>query len=52
MKKAFEVKQKAIFIHFKGLSVARNCFSPESAPLKNFQKKTYPSQCPLLFYAL
>ena len=33
MKRAFEVKQKAFFIIFKGLSVAKNCLRPESAPL-------------------
>ena len=31
-KKAFEVKQKAFFIIFKGLSVAKNCLRPESVP--------------------
>ena len=34
MKKAFEVKQKAFFIIFKGLSVAKNCLRPVRAPLK------------------
>ena len=33
MKSAFEVKQKTFFIIFKGLSVAKNCLRPESAPL-------------------
>ena len=42
-KRAFKVKLKAFFIIFKGLSVAKNCLSPESAPLtfvscKNRQK--------------
>ena len=35
MKRAFEVKQKAFFIIFKGLSVAKNCLRAESASLKN-----------------
>ena len=30
----FKVKQKAFLFNFKGLSVAKNCLSPESAPLK------------------
>ena len=34
MKRAFKVKQKSFFIIFKGLSVAKNCLRPESAPLK------------------
>ena len=33
MKRAFELKQKAFFIIFKGLSIAKNCLRPESAPL-------------------
>ena len=33
MKGAFEVKQKAFFIIFKELSVAKICLRPESAPL-------------------
>ena len=32
-KRAFKVKQKAFFIIFKGLSIAKNCLRPESAPL-------------------
>ena len=32
-KKTFEVKLKAFFIIFKGLSVAKTCLRPESAPL-------------------
>ena len=32
-KRAFEVKSKTFFIIFKGLSVAKNCLRPESAPL-------------------
>ena len=35
-KKAFKVKLKACFIIFKGLSVAKNCLRPESAPLRSF----------------
>ena len=31
--RAFEVKEKTFFIIFKGLSVAKNCLRPESAPL-------------------
>ena len=33
MKRAFELKQKAFFIIFKGLSIAKNCLRPESVPL-------------------
>ena len=33
-KRVFKVKQKAFFIIFKGLSVAKNCLRPEGAPLK------------------
>ena len=33
MKRAFEVKQKAFFVIFKGLSVAKYCLRHESAPL-------------------
>ena len=33
MKKAFDVKQKAFFIIFKGLSAAKKYLRPESAPL-------------------
>ena len=32
-KKASEVKLKAFFSNFKGLSIAKNCLRPESAPL-------------------
>ena len=32
MKRAFELNQKAFFIIFKGLSIAKNCPRPESAP--------------------
>ena len=31
--KSIGMKQKAFFINFKGLSVAKNCLRPESAPL-------------------
>ena len=37
MKRAFEVKQKAFFITFKGLPVAKNCLRPESAPLRSLE---------------
>ena len=33
-KRAFKVKQKAFFIIFKDLLVARNCLWPESASLR------------------
>ena len=33
MKRAFMGKEKAFFIIFKGLSVAKNCLRPESAAL-------------------
>ena len=32
-KRAFKMKWKFFFIIFKGLSVAKNCVRPESAPL-------------------
>ena len=32
--RALEVNEKAFFIIFKGLSVAKNCLGPESVPLK------------------
>ena len=35
-KRAFKVKEKAFFIIFKGLSVAKNCLRPESVPLTQF----------------
>ena len=38
-KTAFELKQKAFFIIFKGLSVAKDCVRPESAPLKKIKLK-------------
>ena len=31
-KRALEVKLKAFFIIFKGLSIAKNCLRPEIAP--------------------
>ena len=31
--RAFKVKQKAFFIIFKVLSIAKNCLRPENAPL-------------------
>ena len=34
MNRPFEMKQKAFFFIFKGLSIAKNCLKPESAPLK------------------
>ena len=33
-KRAFKVKEKALFIIFKGLSGSKNCLRPEGAPLK------------------
>ena len=33
-KEAFKIKSKAYFVHFKGLSVAKNCPKLESEPLK------------------
>ena len=33
MKRVYTVKQKAFFIIFKGLLLAKNCLRPESAPL-------------------
>ena len=35
MKKAFMMKEKAFFITFKGLSVAKNYLRPESPPLSS-----------------
>ena len=37
--KSFQVEKKAFFIIFKELSVAKNCFRPESAPLSHKRKK-------------
>ena len=37
-KRAFEVKQKAFFIIFKWLWVAKNCFRLDSISLKNYEK--------------
>ena len=34
MKRAFMGEEKAFFIIFKGLSVAKNCPRPETSPLK------------------
>ena len=36
-KRAFKVKQKAFFIIFKGVLVAKNGIRPESATLKNYK---------------
>ena len=36
MKTAFTVKQKAVFMIFKGLSDAKNCLRPETAPLRRW----------------
>ena len=50
MKRAFEVKQKAFFIIFKGLSVIKFRLRPESASLKFFKAvpknnpRTHPPQ--------
>ena len=33
MKKAFQVKERVFLIIFKGLSIAKTCLKPESAPL-------------------
>ena len=43
MKRALKVKQKAFFIIFKGLSVTKNCLSPESTPLKKMEVITLSS---------
>ena len=39
MKRAFKVK--SIFVSFKGLSVARNCLRPESAPVTGLNCLTF-----------
>ena len=39
MKRAFEVKGKAFFHISKGLSIAKNCLRPESAPVKELQNR-------------
>ena len=36
-KKAFVVKLKAVFIIFKGLSIANNCPRPKSGPLSMYE---------------
>ena len=33
MKRVFKVKEKAVFIIFKGLSVPKNCVKPDSEPV-------------------
>ena len=48
-KRAFEVKWKAFSIIFKGLSVAKNCLKPESAPLRVLK---YYEQWARQFFAL
>ena len=35
MKIAFMMKQKPVFIIFKGLSVAKNCLRPKNAPFRD-----------------
>ena len=37
MKRAFEVKQKAFFIIFKGFSVVKNCLGPGNVHIKLMQ---------------
>ena len=32
---SFDVNWKAFFINFKGISAAKNCLRPESAPVKH-----------------
>ena len=44
-KRAFDVKLKAFFIIFKGLSVAKNCLRPESSLLKY----SIPKEIPVVF---
>ena len=39
-KRAFKIKWKAFFIIFRGLSVAKNCLKPESAPFRKIYRKT------------
>ena len=38
--KSFRLEIKSIFHHFKGLSVAKNCLRPESAPLMFVKNKS------------
>ena len=40
MERAFEMKQKAFFINFQGLSVAKNCLRLETAPLTTLAIKS------------
>ena len=52
-KRTFKVRPKAFFINFKGFSVAKNCFRPETAPSLtcNFQitaRLGIGLRCPLL----
>ena len=44
LKRAFEVKWKSFLIIFKGLSVAKNCLRPESAPLRAVRAKLWWSK--------
>ena len=41
-RRSFKVKQKVFFIIFKGLSVAKNCLRPDSAPLYSLIYKNGP----------
>ena len=38
--KSFRLEIKSIFHHFKGLSVAKHCLRPESAPLMSVKNKS------------
>ena len=49
MKRAFNVRYKAFFIIFKGLSVGENYLWPESAPLEQIVTGL-KSSCPEVFF--
>ena len=40
MERAFEMQQKAFFINFQGLSVAKNCLRLKTAPLTTLTIKS------------
>ena len=44
MKRAFKVKYKALFIIFKGLSVAKICLRPETVSLRLLSLRTILSK--------
>ena len=52
MKRAFNMKWKAFFISFKGLSTIRNCLRPESGPLECIASSIFFLTASTLLYVL